>query len=297
MNGVPLTTVWVLGDQLNRRIGALRAADPTTHRVLLVESATKLGSRPWHRQRAHLYVAAMRRFAEELRAEGFAVDLRRAGSFSAGLAEHRSEFAPTTITATEPNSFAASALLAELGVTTVRSDQFACHRDEFAAWAAGRKRRTMEDFYREQRRRFDLLMDGDEPAGGRWNFDADNREPPPRGSHDWPEPLVTPLDGTDRTVLTDLPDHLPGADPDGTWPTSRAEARRRLDHVITHVLPRFGPHEDAMLSTSWHLAHTLLSPALNLGLLLPLEVCEAADAAYRAGRVPIASAEGFIRQV
>ena len=222
---------------------------------------------------------------------------RSAPTFAAGLAAHRAEHAPTEVVATEPNSMAASTLLDRLGVETVRSNQFACHRDEFAAWASGRKRRTMEDFYREQRRRFDLLMDGDEPSGGRWNFDAENREPPPRDDRAWPRPLTTPLDALDADVLAGLPLGLPGDDPIGIWPTTRAEALRRLDHVVESVLPHFGPHEDAMLSSSWHLAHTLLSPALNLGLLLPLEVCEAAEAAYRDDRVPIASAEGFVRQV
>jgi deoxyribodipyrimidine photolyase-related protein len=140
-------------------------------------------------------------------------------------------------------------------------------------------------------------MDDDQPAGGRWNFDADNRERPPRDGREWPEPRHTPLDEVDRAVLADLPDSCWGAPPDGTWPTSRAEALRRLDHAVTEVLPRFGPHEDAMLSTSWALAHTLLSPALNIGLLHPREVCDAAERAYRAGAVPIASAEGFVRQV
>jgi deoxyribodipyrimidine photolyase-related protein len=140
-------------------------------------------------------------------------------------------------------------------------------------------------------------MDGDEPAGGRWNFDAENREPPPRDGGTWPEPPRSELDAVDAAVLADLPDACWGAPPSGLWPTSRAEALRRLDHVITDVLPRFGPHEDAMLSTNWHLAHTLLSAPLNTGLLLPDEVCDAAEAAYRAGDVPIASAEGFVRQV
>jgi deoxyribodipyrimidine photolyase-related protein len=144
-----------------------------------------------------------------------------------------------------------------------------------------------------------VLMDGDEPAGGRWNFDAENREPPPRPGTGprWPEPLRTPLDDLDRAVIADLPATCVGAEPDGLWATSRAEALRRLHHAVDELLPIFGPHEDAMLTTSWHLAHTMLSPYLNLGLLLPGEVVGAAEQAYRAGRVPLASAEGFVRQV
>ena len=300
MTDGPPCTVWVLGDQLDRRGSALAAAKPSTHHVLLVESTAKLASRHWHVQRAHLVVASMRRFASELRADGFMVDERRASSLAEGFAAHGAEHAPTEVIAMEPASRDGLALLRRLGVTTTRSNQFLCHPDEFAVWAKDRMRLKMEDFYRWQRRRLGYLMDGDEPAGGRWNFDADNRSPPPRGADAatrWPSPLVTPLDGVDSAVLADLPSTAWGEPPDGTWATTRADALRRLDHFVERVLPHFGPHEDAMLATNWHLAHSLLSPYLNIGLLHPAEVCEAAEAAYRAGHVPIASAEGFVRQI
>ena len=290
-------TVWVLGDQLHPDRGALRHASPATHRLLLVESGAKLGGRPWHRQRAHLVIAAMRRFTSDRRAEGWEVDHRRAPSLAAGLAAHVDDHTPGRVLAMEPASYDGLALLRRLGVTAVRNDQFLCHPEEFEAWAAGRRQLKMEDFYRWQRRRLGYLMTGDEPAGGRWNFDADNRQPAPRDGGSWPEPLRTPLDDVDRAVLAELPATCWGADPDGTWATSRAEALRRLRHAVDVVLPRFGPHEDAMLAGNWHLAHTLLSPYLNLGILHPAEVCGAAVQAYDGGRVPIASAEGFVRQI
>lgn len=239
----------------------------------------------------------MRRFAAELVDAGFEVDYRQAPSLAAGLEDHRRAFTPSRVVAMESNSFDGRALLERLGVETVRSNQFLCHYDEFAAWAESKRSAKMEDFYRWQRARLGYLMDGDQPAGGRWNFDAENRERPPKDGRSWPEPVRTSLDSLDRAVLDELPDTCWGAEPDGIWATSRAEALRRLEHAITEVLAIFGPHEDAMLAGSWHLAHTLLSPYLNLGLLLPGEVCDAAEAAYRAGAVPIASAEGFIRQV
>jgi deoxyribodipyrimidine photolyase-related protein len=290
------TTVWVLGDQLHRSLGALGAARPGVDRVLVIESHAKLAARPWHRQRAHLVLTALRRFVDELRDEGFEVDHRRAPTFTAGLAAHRRELRPDRVIATEPNSWAATELLGTLGVGTQRSEQFLCHRDDFVAWA-GERSVKMEDFYRWQRRRTGYLMDGDEPLGGRWNFDHDNREPPPRDGRSWPEVLRDDLDEVDRAVLAELPDSCWGDEPDGTWATTREGALRRLDHAVQHVLPHFGPHEDAMLSSSWQMAHTLLSPYLNLGLLMPGEVCERVDAAHRAGHVPLASAEGFVRQV
>lgn len=291
-------TVWVLGDQLNRRIGALADADPAGTRVLLVESEAAVAGRPVHRQRLHLVVTAMRRFAEELRSAGFEVDLRRAGDLWAGLEDHLAEHPTDRVLVTEPLSWSMlHALEARDEVELVRSDQFLCHRDEFAEWADGRKRTRMEDFYRWQRVRLGYLMDGDEPAGGRWNFDHDNREPPPAGEAPWPTPARSRLDDLDREVLAGLPDSAFGDDPEGWWPTSRRAALARLDHFAERVLPHFGPHEDAMLGDDWHLAHSLLSPALNLGLLLPDEVADRAEEAYRSGDVPIASAEGFVRQV
>jgi deoxyribodipyrimidine photolyase-related protein len=289
-------TIWVLGDQLNRRIGALADANPERDRVLLVEAADAIGVRPYHRQRLHLVLASMRRFASELDAAGFTVDLRRSTTFASGLAQHVAEHGPVEVVATEPNSRAHDRLLRRLGVRLVRSDQFLCHRDEFSEWAGDRERLRMEDFYRWHRTRLGYLMDGDEPVGGRWNLDTENREPPP-GSDIWPTPPRSRLDDLDREVLADLPDGLPGADPVGWWPTSRRAALARLEHFIGRVLPGFGPHEDAMTTKSWHLAHSLLSPALNLGLLLPAEVCDRVEAAYREGRIPLNSAEGMIRQV
>lgn len=292
-----MRTIWVLGDQLNTAVGALATAVPDRDRVLLVESRAKLASKRWHVQRAHLVITAMRRFAAELRDAGFEVDERRAPSLAAGFHAHVEQFAPDEVVAMEPASWDGRALLERLGVVLVRNDQFLCHPEEFAAWAGDRRRLTMEDFYRWQRRRLGYLMDGEQPAGGRWNFDADNREPLPADGGTWPEAPRADLDELDRAVLAELPDECWGAEPAGWWATDRAGALERLDHAVTHVLPVFGPHEDAMSSRNWHLGHTLLSPYLNLGLLLPGEVCDAVEDGYRRGDIPIASAEGFVRQV
>lgn len=291
------TTIWVLGDQLDRGLGALATADPSTHRVLLVESHQLLASKRWHRQRAHLVVASMRRFSDEMRSAGFDVDHRTAPTIADGVRDHVATYRPGALLVTEPNSRTGRDVAARVGATAVRSDQFLCHHDDFAAWAGGRRSLRMEDFYRWNRSRLGYLMDDGQPAGGRWNFDADNREPPPTDGRAWPEPIRSPLDDLDRQVLADLPDNCWGADPDGTWATSRPGAIARLRHAIDEVLPRFGPHEDAMLADSWHLAHTLLSPALNIGLLHPREVCDEIEIAYRSGLVPIASAEGLLRQI
>ena len=290
-----MRTVWVFGDQLNRRIGALGEADPRDTRVLLVESEALLRPGP-HIQRLHLVVAAMRRFAAELAAEGFRVDRRRSPTLAAGLRAHMDEFAPDAVVATEPSARAARALCDRLGVAQVRSDQFLCHPDDFADWAEGRSTLRLEDFYRWQRRRLGYLMDGDAPAGGSWNFDRENRRPPPKDPSIFGRPPVSPLDELDEDVLASLP-ATHGRPPTGLWASTRSEALVRLEHFLDHGLSRFGHYEDGMTEGSWSLAHSMLSPYLNLGLLLPAEVCDAVEARYRAGEVPINSAEGFIRQV
>ena len=290
-------TVLVLGDQLDRGRGPLARARAGRSRVLFVESRATIRLPGWHRQRLHLVLAGMRRLAGELEAEGVEVDYRPAPSVPAGIAAHVREYQPAQVVAAAPSSFDGRRSLTALGVRLERSEAFLCHEDDFAAFAAGRARFRMEDFYRWQRRRLGYLMDGDAPAGGRWNFDGENRAGPPRDARAWPKALRQPLDDLDREVLAGLPEGSFGAAPDGLWPTSRAEALRRLEHVVAEVLPTFGPFQDAMLAEQPFLAHSLLSPALNVGLLHPKEVAEAIEVAWRGGRVPIASAEGLLRQV
>ncbi len=296
-----MPTVWILGDQLRRAAGALAGRAPGECRVLLVLSDHKRAAKRWHRQRLHLVVSAMQHFAAELRDEGFDVDVRRAPTLAAGLTAHREEFGVDQVIAMEPMSWDGRELLARLDVETVRNDQFTCHYDDFAEWAAERDSFKMEDFYRWQRRRLDVLMedgpDGPEPVGGRWNFDHDNRERPPKDGRAWPHVTRFELDDIDRTVIDELPDTCWGAPPDGTWPVTREQALIRLDEFVATALAPFGPHEDAMLADEWKLAHSVLSSSMNLGLLHPGEVVEAAERAWWAGDAPINSVEGFVRQV
>jgi deoxyribodipyrimidine photolyase-related protein len=295
-------TVWVWGDQLNRDLAHLRGADPSTTRVLLVVSDVKLTERRWHRQKLHLVISAMRHFAAELSDAGYAVDLRRATTMRAGLHAHLDQHSPAAVRAMEPASYAGSRLLdtlaAEHGIDVVDNDHFLCHWREFDRWAATRRTLKLEDFYRWRRRTTGWLMDGDEPAGGRWNFDHDNREPPTDDLVERaPAPVRSRPDALDEDSLGWLPDDVWGAPPDGTWATTRRRALSRLRRFVEEALPRFGEHQDAMVAGAWSLNHSLLSHALNLGLLHPREVIDAVDGAYRSGVVPINAAEGFVRQI
>ncbi len=290
-----MNTIIVFGDQLNTAIGAMREADRSEHRILLVESEQLL-AKGRHVQRRHLVLTAMRRFGDELAGKGFAVDRRRAPTLRRGIEDHVDSHSPDRLIATEPNSRRARRLLEDLGVDLVRSNQFLCHYDEFADWAESRATLKMEDFYRWTRTRLGYLMDGDEPVTGRWNYDSENRQPPPDDTGIFADPSRSNLDEIDGEVLDSIPPGH-GAEPIGLWATSRRAALARLRHFIDHELATFGPYEDAMTRRSWHLSHSVLSPYLNLGLLLPGEVVEAAIAKYEEGSAPIASVEGFVRQV
>lgn len=300
---VATDTVWVLGDQLDERLGHLADRDPAMTTVLMVVSRSKLASRRWGRQRAHFYIASMMRFAERLRSLGFTVDWRVAASMRAGLEGHLADHQPSEVVAMEPANRSGVALLERLGVRLVPSDQFLCHRDEFRAWADEHRRRDgsllMEDFYRWQRRRLDILIEPDgSPVGGTWNLDQENRLPPPADGGDWPEAPLDPADEVDREVSSLLDGlDLTGGPWTGIWATDRAGALRRLEHFIDAALPGFGPYEDAVVSHHRHLNHSMLSPYLNNGLLHPAEVVEAVVEAHRRGGIPLNSAEGVIRQI
>ncbi len=298
-------TIWVLGDQLNRSISSLASHDPTSCRVLFVESSAKLASKRWHVQRAHLVISAMRHFAEELRSDGFDVDYRTALTLGSGLRAHVDEFDVDHVICMEPMSADGRAMLERHGVSLTANNQFTCHYDDFATWARNRTNFKMEDFYRWQRQRLDIMMIDGKPAGGAWNFDKDNRERPPTDGRSWPEITVFEHDDIDRSVLADLANaeiSLWGSEPDGRWPVTREQALIRLDEFIEAGLAPFGPHEDAMLDAEWKLAHSVLSSSMNLGLLHPLEVAERAAKALHvdhggSGNAPINSVEGFVRQV
>ncbi|MFN8112725.1 MAG: cryptochrome/photolyase family protein [Solirubrobacterales bacterium] len=289
-------TAWVLGDQLSHDNPVLEGAD----RVLIVESGARLRSRPHHRQRAHLFLVAMRSFAAELEERGFDVDYRRSRSLATGVAAHRRSRKPDELSVLAPSSRGGRRGVESIaGVEIAEGTLFLTSAAEFAEWAEGRKRLVMESFYRRQRRRLGVLMDGDDPAGGSWNFDPENRRTPPAGVRP-PAPYRPRESEIDQRVRADLDRmKLDGYGEDGPrlWPATAAQAKRALSRFVEERLPEFGPWQDAMLNGERFMWHAHLSSALNMGLLAPMDCVEAAERAYRDGGAPIASVEGFVRQV
>ncbi len=283
---------WLFGDQLGPHF-----LDDDEQQVLMVESRAVFARRRFHRQKAHLVLSAMRHRAAEL---GDRCEYVRSDTYRPALR------GPLTVI--HPTSHAALRLVSSLpDVELLPPRGFATAIDDFEQWANARggRRLLMEDFYRDARRRFDVLMDGAEPVGGRWNFDAENREPAPRSAVlGVSEPWWPTEDEIDEEVRADLDRweaegdvSFIGVDGPRRFAATRAEAMSALTHFIDERLDPFGPHEDAMLAGDAWMAHSLLSAPLNLGLLDPLEVVHQAEQAYRSGKVRLPSAEGFIRQV
>ena len=299
--------VLVLGDQLSEDVSALREADRARDVIVMAEVMAEATYVRHHPQKVAFIFAAMRRFAAHLEKTGWRVAYRRLddddnrGSISGELLDRAEEYGASEVIATEPGEWRVASDLSDLPleVRVLPDDRFFCSGKDFADWAKGRKELRMEWFYREMRRKTGLLMDGDEPAGGRWNYDTENRKPaepdlfretPPEFA---PDPVTEEVLGL---VSARFGDHFGTLTP-FRYATDRAGALKALDHFVKHRLARFGTYQDAMLRDDPYLSHAILSPYLNVGLLSPREVCEAAEQAWKDGHVPINSAEGFIRQI
>lgn len=278
-------------DHLNEKYGALKNSNPKSDVIVMVESKRMTSGRNWHGQRLHFLISAARHFVAQMQELGYTVRYEKAATTISGLDLIRAEFPGLPIIAAEPSSYRQFTTLKEYGVEFVENDFFLTPRSLFTSWADGQKSYLMESFYRAQRIRLNILVEGNKPVGGAWNFDKENRLPLPKG-YQWPAYIEHQRDEIDNQVAKEI-DYLPST----TWATNRAGALRQLHNFIENHFPSFGPYEDAMSQDNWALHHSLLSPYLNNGLLHASEVIDAALDAFEKGAIPIASAEGFIRQI
>jgi deoxyribodipyrimidine photolyase-related protein len=301
----------ILGDQLSHRISALNGLNPASDSVLMMEVMAENTYVPHHKQKIVLVLSAMRHFAEELRQNGVAVDYvaldapENTGSLTTEIQRAVARIAPDRLVVTEPGEWRVQEMVEGWAAATglpveVRADdRFFASRARFADWARGRRVWRMEHFYREMRRVHALLMEDGQPAGGAWNFDAENRKKLPASAIP-PERLRFVPDEMTRAVMA-LVGRRFGANFGEVeafgWPVTRADALRALTDFIEAGLPRFGDYQDAMKAGAPFLFHSLLSPALNIGLLSPDECCKAAEAAWRSGAAPLNAVEGFVRQI
>lgn len=305
------TLRFVLGDQLSRALSALADLDTERDVVLLVEVQEEATYVRHHQQKIALVLSAMRHFADDLRAEGVAVDYvclddpANTGSLTGELGRALSRHTADRVVVTEPGEWRVLESMRSWShafgapIEIREDDRFLCSHRRFEAWATGRKALRMEFFYREMRRETGWLMQDGEPEGGRWNFDPENRKALPRDVVPPPR-LRFPPDAITREVMALVAqrfgDHFGDLDRFG-WAVTRSDALEALADFIAVALPRFGDYQDAMQSGEDFLFHALLSPCINIGLLNPREVCEAALSAGAKGAAPLPAVEGFVRQI
>lgn len=303
----------LFGDQLDPRHLEAADFDPRRDAVLLMEVAQEATHVPSHKARTAVFLASMRHFARQLADDGTAVhyvcldDEESSGSFGGEIVRLCGQLEPESLVAVRPGEWRVLHALEAAAETSgrplrmVENGHFYCTPGEFADWAAGRKSLIMEYFYRTMRRREGLLLDAEgEPEGGQWNYDEKNRKP--LGA-DAPAPPPVPRfepDAITAEVLTLVEEQFPDAPgrlDSFAWPVTREQARAALADFVEHRLPHFGRYQDAMKAGEPWLFHSLLSPALNLGLLDPREAVGAAIERYRDGSAPLPAVEGFVRQV
>ena len=297
--------IWLLGDRLNKSLPVLKSSQEQQAQtpLIMIESANYVRQQPYHRQKLVLVWSAMRHFAQELKDDGWQLDYEIAEDFAPTLEKWIVAKQITELRINQPCDRPFEDYIQNLKlpceISFFADEHFLWSRQEFQQWASGRKRLLLEDFYRAGRKKFAILMSGNEPVGGKWNYDKQNRKPPKKN-------LVTPQrlwfepDAITQEVISWVKEQEftnYGELDSFQWAVTREQALEVLEHFITECLPNFGTYQDAMISGEYTMWHGLLSPYLNLGLLEPLEVVQAAAEAYEQNDLPLNSVEGFIRQI
>ncbi len=303
--------ILVLGDQLSLTLSALRDGNKARDVILMAEVAEEASYVPHHKKKIAFLFSAMRHHADLLRREGWTVhyvkldDDTNKGSLPDQLRYELAALELSQVVMTEPGEYRLKRVLLDWaeadGVALdMREDtRFVCTHADFQSWADGRKQLRMEYFYREMRRKTGLLMNGDAPEGGKWNYDAENRKPA-KGDLFMPQPRQIARDAITEDVLAlveaRFAENFGSLEP--FWlAVTREDALLALEHFVQTALPQFGDYQDAMLTDEPFLYHSVLAQYLNAGLLDPLEICRRVERAYYDGEAPLNAVEGYIRQI
>lgn len=303
--------ILILGDQLSHTLSALGAADRTRDVLLIAEVMDEATYAPHHKKKLAFVFSAMRHFADELRAAGWQLryvkldEAGNSGHLTGEIKRTLDQIGPHPVCMTEPNEYRLKTDLIDwaraenVDLTLLPDTRFIATHVEFQDWAEGRKELRMEYFYRQMRRKTGLLMAQDQPEGGKWNYDADNRKTAAADLF-MPRPPQIQPDAITREVLAMVADRFPrnfGALSPFWYAVTATDAQAALDYFIDHALPCFGDYQDAMLQDEPFLYHSVLSHYINIGLLDPMTVCRRAERAYYEGHAPLNAVEGFIRQI
>ncbi len=303
----------ILGDQLSESIASLQGLDKENDTVMLCEVMEEATYVPHHPKKIAFLFSAMRHFAASLEEQGvnvryvkLDVDAPIASSFTSEVMRAVKALNPSQLLMTEPSECRVLDMMKEWKSSLcipveIRADtRFLATHTDFATWAKDKKQLRMEFFYREMRKKYTILMESDgKPTGGEWNYDKENRKPPKSGMKS--PPRISHKKSAITTEVLQLVknrfSHHFGTLEPFHYAVTRAQAMLELDHFILHLLPNFGDYQDAMVAGEPYLYHSLISSYLNVGLLVPLEICQKAQVAYHAGKAPLNAVEGFIRQI
>ncbi|WP_394689297.1 cryptochrome/photolyase family protein [Hoeflea sp.] len=307
---------FVLGDQLSFGLSSLAEADRACDIILMAEVMGEATSVRHHKKKIAFLFSAMRHHAQALRDDGFTVDYlalddpNNPGDFGSALAQAVKRNDVCRVVMTEPSEWrvleAAQSWREELDVDLeIRpDDRFLASHEDFVSWATRKdgshpKTLRMEYFYREMRRCTGYLMEGDDPAGGEWNFDSQNRKALPEDVPIPKRPAFEP-DQLTRDVIALVGNRFSGHFGDlepFDYPVTGEDAKSYLDWFISDALPGFGDWQDAMKQDEPLLFHSHLSALINCGLLDPRLCCERAEEAWQKGEAPLNAVEGFVRQI
>ncbi len=282
-------------------LAELSGYPPSETRILMIESQRKWQALPFHRKKMALGISAMRHFRLELQQAGYAVDYRHEADFASGIISHFRQYQPQQILAFQPREWGMLQILSDLAnhlpLILLPNPFYFVPREDFIRWASSQKNLRLETFYRWMRRRENILLENGQPVGGKWNYDKENRQPPPQQSYPDP-PFVEPDEITREVIeIIEAQPGLWGSARDFRLPVTRAGAIAWMEHFFRWRFADFGPYEDAMRRGDYIVTHSLLSAFLNLGLLHPREVIQRAIQVAETYAVPLNSLEGFVRQI
>lgn len=302
----------ILADQLSASLASLQGLNKLTDTVMFCEVMEEATYVPHHPKKIAFLFAAMRHFAQSLESEGVRVryikldDTHNTGNFTDEVQRAVQALQPSHLILTEPGEYRVWEMMClwktTLGIPVeiLPDTRFLISRDDFAVWAKGKKQLRMEFFYRDMRKKYGILLEANhQPTGGAWNFDKENRKPPKAGMTS-PVRISHKKSTITQEVLALVKDrfsHHFGVLEPFHYAVTRTQALLELEHFMRFLLPNFGDYQDAMLAGEPYLFHSLISSYLNAGLLLPLEICQQAEAAYRLGLAPLNAVEGFVRQI
>lgn len=301
----------ILWDQLSESISSLKGYNADTDVIFMCEVDSEITYVKHHKKKIAFLLSAMMHFANSLKQKCYKIEYTKldspsnTGSLKSEVKRIIHQYHLDRIIVTHPGEYQVlkdiKSLKDELNIhLEIREDdRFLCTNDEFASWASSRKEMRMEYFYRKMRKKYKILMNGDNPKGGQWNFDAENRKPPKKGLT-IPHHYIADIDDITQEVISLVSNrfnnHFGDIEP-FYFAVTRAHALKALNQFIEQRLPNFGDYQDAMIQGKPWMYHSHISFYLNCGLLLPFECVKAAEKAYDQQKAPLNAVEGFIRQI